>query len=59
MTAELPKGGPLWTGAASAGRAVADAMERGRDVVYVPGYWFLIMTILRHVPERIFKRLQL
>jgi len=59
MTAALPKDGPLWTSAARAGRAVADAMEKGRDVVYVPGYWFLIMTILRHVPERIFKHLQL
>lgn len=59
MTAAFPKGGPLWTSAARAGRAVADAMEKGRDVVYVPGYWFWIMTILRHVPERIFKRLKL
>ena len=59
MTAALPKNGPLWTSAERAGRAVAEAMERGRDVVYVPGYWFWIMTILRHVPERIFKRLRL
>ena len=59
MTAALPKSGPLWTTAARAGRAVADAMEKGRDVAYVPGYWFWIMTILRHVPERIFKRLKL
>jgi hypothetical protein len=59
MTAAFPKGGPLWTTAARAGRAVADAMEKGRDVAYVPGYWFWIMTILRHVPERIFKHLKL
>jgi decaprenylphospho-beta-D-erythro-pentofuranosid-2-ulose 2-reductase len=59
MTAALPKGGPLWTSAARAGRAVADAMEKGRNVVYVPGYWFWIMTILRHIPEGIFKRLRL
>jgi len=59
MTAAFPKGGPLWTSAARAGRALADAMDKGRDVAYVPGYWFWIMTILRHVPERIFKRLKL
>jgi short-subunit dehydrogenase len=58
MTAAFPKG-RLWTSAARAGRAVADAMYKGRDVAYVPGYWFWIMTILRHVPERIFKRLKL
>jgi len=59
MTAAFPKSGLLWTSAQRAGRAVADAMEKGRDVVYVPGYWFWIMTILRHVPERIFKKLRL
>jgi decaprenylphospho-beta-D-erythro-pentofuranosid-2-ulose 2-reductase len=59
MTAALPKGGPLWTSAEHAGRAVASALERGGDVVYVPRYWYLIMTILRHVPERFFKRLRL
>lgn len=59
MTAALPKGGPLWTSAARAGRAIVDAMEKGRDVVYVPGYWFWIMTILRHIPEPLFKRLRL
>lgn len=59
MTAAFPKSGMLWTTAQRAGRAVADAMEKGRDVVYVPGYWFWIMTILRHVPERIFKKLRL
>jgi decaprenylphospho-beta-D-erythro-pentofuranosid-2-ulose 2-reductase len=59
MTAAMPGKGPLWTSAAQAGRTVADAMDKGRNVVYVPGYWFWIMAILRHIPETIFKRLRL
>jgi decaprenylphospho-beta-D-erythro-pentofuranosid-2-ulose 2-reductase len=30
---------------------------RGVENAYVPGFWRLIMTILRAIPERIFKRL--
>jgi decaprenylphospho-beta-D-erythro-pentofuranosid-2-ulose 2-reductase len=41
------------------GRAIATAVERGRDVLYVPWFWRYIMLIIRHIPERIFKRLKL
>ena len=59
MTAAFSKTGPLWTSSARAGRAVAEAMDKGRDVAYVPGYWWWIMACLRHVPEPVFKRLKL
>ena len=32
---------------------------KGRDVVYFPGFWWLIMTIIKAIPERIFKKLKL
>jgi decaprenylphospho-beta-D-erythro-pentofuranosid-2-ulose 2-reductase len=32
---------------------------KGRDVVYFPGFWWLIMVIIKAIPERIFKRLKL
>ena len=35
------------------------AIERRRDVVYIPGFWFGIMTVIRLVPETLFKRLKL
>ncbi len=41
------------------GRAVLAAVERGRDVLYVPWFWRYIMLIIRHIPERVFKRLKL
>lgn len=38
---------------------ITDAIEKRRDVVYVPGPWRLVMAVFRLVPERIFKRLKL
>lgn len=35
------------------------AVVRGKDEVYTPGFWRLIMVTIRAIPERIFKRLQL
>ncbi|MDF1562883.1 MAG: SDR family oxidoreductase [Deltaproteobacteria bacterium] len=41
------------------GEGIVRALERGEDVVYLPRFWRGIMTVLRHVPEVIFKRLDL
>ncbi len=35
------------------------AIERGADVVYVPGKWRLIMAAVRAIPERWFKKMNL
>ena len=35
------------------------AMEKEKDVVYLPGFWALIMLIIRSIPEAIFKKLSL
>ena len=34
-------------------------IEARKNVAYVPGYWFLIMTIIRSIPRFVFKRLSL
>lgn len=39
--------------------AIFGAVKRGRDVIYVRKIWRLIMTIIRLIPEAIFKRLKL
>jgi decaprenylphospho-beta-D-erythro-pentofuranosid-2-ulose 2-reductase len=44
---------------ARVGEGVARAVERGRDVVYIPWFWRWIMLLIRLVPERLFKRLRL
>jgi short-subunit dehydrogenase len=40
-------------------RACLDAARRRRDVAYVPGFWRPIMTVIRMIPERVFKRLNI
>ena len=58
MTAHLKKG-PLWASAATVGAGIVNAVDKKRNTVYLPGFWWLIMQIIRHVPECIFKRLSL
>lgn len=36
-----------------------DAMEQGRDEIYVPGRWRLVMWIIRTIPSLIFRRLNI
>lgn len=35
------------------------ALDKGRESVYVPGIWRIIMLIIRLIPEKIFKRLSI
>jgi decaprenylphospho-beta-D-erythro-pentofuranosid-2-ulose 2-reductase len=39
--------------------AIAGAVERRKDVVYVRPIWRLIMTIIRNIPERVFKGMKI
>lgn len=59
MTHDLPKG-PLFISAARAGHLIHKAMTRSKkDVVYVPGFWWAILAVIRAIPEPVFKRLKL
>ena len=39
--------------------AIARAVERKKDVIYVRRIWAIIMLIIRTIPERIFKRMKI
>lgn len=39
--------------------AILQGLRKGRNIVYVPGFWFWIMLIIRSIPESRFKRLKL
>jgi len=39
--------------------SLVKAIDRGEDVVYVPGIWRVIMAVIRAIPESIFKKLNL
>ncbi|MCC5843577.1 MAG: SDR family oxidoreductase [Verrucomicrobia bacterium] len=59
MTRDVPKG-PLFISAEKAGSLIHKAMTRKKaDVVYVPGFWRVIMTVIRSIPEPVFKKLKL
>jgi decaprenylphospho-beta-D-erythro-pentofuranosid-2-ulose 2-reductase len=56
MTAHLRKG-PLLADPAAVGVGIYQAMRKRKEVVYLPGYWRIIMWIVRSIPEAVFKRL--
>jgi len=56
MTAHLPST-PVTSTPQRIAPALVRAVEKGRSVVYLPGYWRWIMLIIRLLPEWLFKRL--
>jgi len=56
MTAHLPQG-PLFAKPAKVAAGILSAIQKRKDVVYVPSFWALIMLIIRMIPRRIFKKL--
>lgn len=58
MTAGFKKG-PLWATPETIADGIVRAIDRRRDVVYLPGFWRFIMLLIRAIPERLFKRLTL
>jgi short-subunit dehydrogenase len=58
MTADLPRN-RLFAPPSAVAVAILRAVRRRTDVVYVPGYWRVILWLVRLVPERVFKRMRL
>lgn len=58
MTAHFQKG-PLWAKPAAVAIRIVRAIDRGETEVYVPGFWRLIMAIIRVIPNSIFRDLNL
>jgi short-subunit dehydrogenase len=40
-------------------KRIADGIDRKKDVLYAPGFWALIMLIIRSIPRFVFKRINL
>ena len=59
MTAHIPERGLLWAQPEDVAKGIVNAIDRQKDVVYLPRFWALIMLIIRSIPERIFKKLSL
>jgi decaprenylphospho-beta-D-erythro-pentofuranosid-2-ulose 2-reductase len=56
MTAHLPKN-PLFASAEKVGAAIVRAVDRRKDVVYLPWFWRYILVVVRAIPESLFKKL--
>jgi len=58
MTAHFKKGA-LWAQPEVIAQGIYRAIEKRKNVVYLPWFWGIIMMIIHHIPESIFKRLKL
>lgn len=54
---DLPK--PLTTTPQVVAEAVFNAARKGRNVIYVKSVWWLVMMVIRHLPEFVFKKTNL
>lgn len=59
MTAGLRKGGPLWATPQKIAIIIRRAADRNRTVVYAPGFWRLILLVIRLLPTPLFHKLKL
>jgi hypothetical protein len=58
MTREFKKG-LLWASPETIAKGIHKAIHKGSPVVYLPGFWRLIMFVIRLIPERVFRALKL
>lgn len=58
MTAGFRKG-LLWAKPDVVARSIVRAIDRRKAVAYVPGFWWAIMQVIRHIPEPVFRRIKL
>ena len=59
MTANIANKGALWAKPDAVAAGIVRAIDKRRNVVYLPGFWALIMLVIKHIPEPVFKKLKL
>ena len=58
MTAGM-KGSEKFADVNKVAATIVNAIDKREDILYVPFQWAPIMFIIRHIPERFFKKLNL
>ena len=58
MTAHLPKNA-LFAEPSQVAKHIVRAIEKRKDVVYTPPFWGLIMLVVRSIPRRVFKKMNM
>ncbi len=59
MTAGMPREGGTWADPEDVARIIRRAADKGGPIIYAPGRWRWIMLVIRHLPARIFNRLDI
>lgn len=58
MTQSFKKGA-LWAKPEQIASGIVKAIDRRRAVAYLPGFWWGIMQVIKHIPEFLFRRIKL
>jgi short-subunit dehydrogenase len=58
MTIKFNKG-PLWSTPEKIAPSIVYAIDKKKNVIYTPWFWFLVMSIIKNIPESLFKKLSL
>jgi short-subunit dehydrogenase len=59
MTRDLSLPGVLVAQPDAVGRRIVAGIGRGADILYVPGFWWWVMLVIRCIPRFLFKRMAL
>lgn len=59
MTANLIGDGTKLADVTTVAQSIVDGMAKKRSIIYTPGKWFVIMMIIRHLPQIIFNRMDI
>lgn len=53
------KKGILWASPEVVAKGIDRAIKHKKPVVYLPGFWWLIMAVIKIIPEKIFQKLKI
>lgn len=59
MTAHLKVKGAKLAPVEGVAKQIVEGVESGKPVIYAPGKWWLIMMVIRHLPNFLFKNLNI
>jgi short-subunit dehydrogenase len=59
MTAAFQNKGSLWAQPDRVAAGIVRAIDKHREVVYLPWFWRAIMHVIKHVPEPVFRKMKL
>lgn len=58
MTASFKKG-PLWAKPAAVAVVIIKAIDKRKDEIYVPAFWWAVMAVIKALPNKLFKKMRL